>query len=384
MVLRAAILKVHSQKIKMSDDVDIPRLARLTPGFVGADLANLVNEAALLSARRGDKRVTMKSFEDGVERVMAGLEKTSRIILDEVKRRVACHECGHALVAVSLPHTDPVHKISIIPRGMGALGYMLQLPEDERELLTQSELQSRIAVLLGGIAAEQIVYNETSTGVAMTPGRPAGVDEDALVLVDATSAAGGLRFDPAEVDVYYLAPQKALAADGGLWIAACSPRAIERIERINSSGRWVPASLDLAIALENSRKDQTYNTPALATLFLAAEQIRWVLENGGLEFAAGRCDASASTIYGWADSHEVATPFVSDPAKRSHVVATIDFDESVDAATVAAVLRSNGVVDTEPYRKLGRNQLRVAMFPAIDPEDVEALTRCVDHIIARL
>ncbi|MCA9047217.1 MAG: ATP-dependent zinc metalloprotease FtsH [Planctomycetaceae bacterium] len=161
---RAAILKVHSQKIKMSDDVDIPRLARLTPGFVGADLANLVNEAALLSARRGDKRVTMKSFEDGVERVMAGLEKTSRIILDEVKRRVACHECGHALVAVSLPHTDPVHKISIIPRGMGALGYMLQLPEDERELLTQSELQSRIAVLLGGIAAEQIVYNETSTG----------------------------------------------------------------------------------------------------------------------------------------------------------------------------------------------------------------------------
>ena len=235
-----------------------------------------------------------------------------------------------------------------------------------------------------GVDSYCLTHNETSTGVAMTPGRPAGVDEDALVLVDATSAAGGLRFDPAEVDVYYLAPQKALAADGGLWIAACSPRAIERIERINSSGRWVPASLDLAIALENSRKDQTYNTPALATLFLAAEQIRWVLENGGLEFAAGRCDASASTIYGWADSHEVATPFVSDPAKRSHVVATIDFDESVDAATVAAVLRSNGVVDTEPYRKLGRNQLRVAMFPAIDPEDVEALTRCVDHIITRL
>ena len=161
---RSAILKVHAQKVKMSDEVDIPRLAKLTPGFVGADLANLVNEAALLSARRGDKRVTMKSFEDGIERVMAGLEKTSRIIIEDVKRRVACHECGHALVAASLPNTDPVHKISIIPRGMGALGYMMQLPEDDRELLTQSELESRIAVLLGGISAEQIVYNETSTG----------------------------------------------------------------------------------------------------------------------------------------------------------------------------------------------------------------------------
>ena len=161
---RAAILKVHATKVKMSEEVDIPRLAKLTPGFVGADLANLVNEAALLSARRGDKRVTMKAFEDGIERVMAGLEKTSRIIIEEVKRRVACHECGHALVADSLPNTDPVHKISIIPRGMGALGYMLQLPEDDRELLTQYELESRIAVLLGGISAEQIVYNETSTG----------------------------------------------------------------------------------------------------------------------------------------------------------------------------------------------------------------------------
>jgi cell division protease FtsH len=161
---RELILNVHAKRVKLSDDVDLKRIAKLTPGFVGADLANLVNEAALLSARREDKRVTMKSFEDGIERVMAGLEKTSRIIIEDVKRRVACHESGHALVAASLPHTDPVHKISIIPRGMGALGYMLQLPEDDRELLTQSELQSRLAVLLGGIAAEQIVYNETSTG----------------------------------------------------------------------------------------------------------------------------------------------------------------------------------------------------------------------------
>ncbi len=235
-----------------------------------------------------------------------------------------------------------------------------------------------------GIDAYCLTHNETSTGVSMQLGRPVGADPDALVLVDATSAAGGRRFDPNEVDVYYFAPQKCLASDGGLWIAACSPRAIERIEAISASGRWVPAFFDLKIALENSRKDQTYNTPALATLFLAAEQTRWILENGGMEFAAGRCDASARTIYDWADAHEVAEPFVSDPAKRSHVVATIDFADSVDAATLAVVLRSNGVVDVEPYRKLGRNQLRVALFPATEPSDVALLTQCVDHVLTRL
>lgn len=235
-----------------------------------------------------------------------------------------------------------------------------------------------------GIDAYCLTHNETSTGVAMPITRPGGADEDSLVLVDGTSAAGGLRFDASELDVYYMAPQKGLASDGGLWIAACSPRAIARIERMDASERWVPASLDLAIALESSRKDQTYNTPALATLFLAVEQIRWILENGGLEFAARRCDTSAEIMYSWADSHDVATPFVTDPAKRSHVVATIDFDDTVDASVVAAVLRSNGIVDTEPYRKLGRNQLRIAMFPAIEPEDVASLTRCVDHVISRL
>ncbi|MCP4434062.1 MAG: phosphoserine transaminase [Actinomycetia bacterium] len=240
------------------------------------------------------------------------------------------------------------------------------------------------SVAAGGIDAYCLTHNETSTGVSMPLTRPDGADDDALVLVDATSAAGGLRFDPSQVDVYYFAPQKCLASDGGLWLAACSPRAIERIERIAASDRWVPASMDLGIALDNSRKDQTYNTPALTTLFLAAEQIRWILENGGLEFAAGRCDASAGTIYGWADSHEVATPFVTDPAKRSHVVATIDFDDGVDAAAVAAVLRSNGLVDTEPYRKLGRNQLRVALFPAIEPADIAALTQCIDHVLGAL
>ena len=235
-----------------------------------------------------------------------------------------------------------------------------------------------------GIDAYCLTQNETSTGVAMPLLRPEGADDDALVLVDATSAAAGLRFDPSQVDVYYFAPQKCLASDGGLWLAACSPRAIERIERIAASDRWVPAFFDLGIALDNSRKDQTYNTPALATLFLATEQVSWINENGGLEFSAGRCDTSAATIYGWADAHATATPFVTDPAKRSHVVATIDFDESVDAGTVAAVLRDNGIIDVEPYRKLGRNQLRVALFPAIDPDDIAALTNCVDHVIEQL
>ena len=240
------------------------------------------------------------------------------------------------------------------------------------------------AVPMDGIDAYCLTHNETSTGVAMPLERPHGTDGDALVLVDATSAAGGLRFDAAQTDVYYFAPQKCLASDGGLWLAACSPAAIERIERIAASDRWIPAFLDLGIALENSRKDQTYNTPALATLFLATEQVQWILDNGGLEFAAGRCDRSAAAIYDWADGHSHASPFVTDPAMRSHVVATIDFDDSVDAATVAAVLRDNGIVDTEPYRKLGRNQLRVALFPAIDPEDVVQLTRCIDFVLEQL
>ncbi len=234
-----------------------------------------------------------------------------------------------------------------------------------------------------GVDAYCLTHNETSTGVAVTPARPEG-SGDALVLVDATSAAGGLRVDVGECDAYYFAPQKCFASDGGLWIAACSPAAIERIGRLTDSDRWVPAFLDLQIALTNSRQDQTYNTPALATLFLAVEQVNWVLEHGGLEFAAGRCDASAAAIYDWADAHELTTPFVTDPGLRSHVVATIDVDDSIDAAVLAAVLRDNGIVDVEPYRKLGRNQLRVALFPAIDPDDVAALTRCVDHVLERL
>ncbi|MGI9600721.1 MAG: phosphoserine transaminase, partial [Acidimicrobiales bacterium] len=220
-------------------------------------------------------------------------------------------------------------------------------------------------------------HNETSTGVIIEPSRP---DDDGLVLVDATSAAGGVRFDAGQTDVYYFAPQKALGSDGGLWLAACSPAAIERIESIAAGDRWCPASLDLKIALDNSRKDQTYNTPALATVFLAVEQVNWINNNGGLEWSAGRCDQSAATIYGWAEASEYAAPFVTDLAHRSPIVATIDFDDRLPADDMVEQLRVNGILDTAGYRKLGRNQLRIALFPAIDPADVEALTHCIDYL----
>jgi phosphoserine aminotransferase len=241
------------------------------------------------------------------------------------------------------------------------------------------------AVAEDGIDAYCLTHNETSTGVAMPVTRPEGTSaDDSLVLVDATSAAGGLRVDLRETDVYYFAPQKCLAADGGLWLAAVSPAAVERIEQIKASGRWIPAFFDLATAVEQSRLDQTYNTPALATVLLASEQVNWMCQQGGLEWAASRCDRSAGIVYGWADAHELATPFVADPAMRSHVVATIDFDESVDANVIAKVLRANGILDTESYRKLGRNQLRIALFPAIDPDDVAQLTKSIDHVVAAL
>ncbi len=231
-----------------------------------------------------------------------------------------------------------------------------------------------------------LTHNETSTGVAAEIRRPSGSDGPAegLVAVDATSGAGGLRVDPAEFDVYYFAPQKCFGADGGLWAACCSPAAVARIERIAHSGRWVPPFLDLRIALDNSRLDQTYNTPALATLYLFAAQLDWMLEHGGLEWAASRCDRSAEILYTWAEQSGFARPFVDTPRDRSHVNATIDFVDEIDAAAIAKVLRRNGVVDTEPYRKLGRNQLRIAMFPAIDPEDVAALCACINHVVGAL
>ncbi len=224
-------------------------------------------------------------------------------------------------------------------------------------------------------------HNETSTGVMVDVRRPQGSD-GSLVLIDATSGAGGLPLDAGEADVYYFAPQKAFGGDGGLWLAALSPAAIARIEELDGAeGRWQPAFLSLLTALENSRKNQTYNTPALATLLLLADQVEWMLEAGGLDWCVQRTGASSTHLYTWAEANGFASPFVADPAKRSLVVGTIDFDDSVDAAALAATLRANGIVDVEPYRKLGRNQLRVGMFPAVEPADVEALTACIDWVV---
>ena len=240
-----------------------------------------------------------------------------------------------------------------------------------------------VSVAEAGIDVYALTHNETSTGVAMPITRPAGT-EGALVLVDATSAAGGLMVDAKEFDTYYFAPQKSFASDGGLWIAIMSPAAIARAEQIKASGRWVPAFFDLGIAIENSRLDQTYNTPALVTFILLAEQIEWMNANGGLSFAAGRSAQSSEILYSWAEKTSYTTPFVTDPAMRSKVVGTINFDDAIDATKIAAALRENGIVDTEPYRKLGKNQLRIGMFPAVDPSDVEALTKCIEHVVAAL
>jgi len=224
-------------------------------------------------------------------------------------------------------------------------------------------------------------HNETSTGVMVDVRRPEGAAES-LVLIDATSGAGGLPLDAIQADAYYFAPQKGFASDGGLWLAALSPAAIGRIEELDgASDRWQPAFLSLQTALDNSRKEQTYNTPALATLLLLSDQVQWMLGLGGLAGCVERTSDSSGRLYGWAGRSEFASPFVADPAKRSLVVGTIDFSDSVDAAALAKALRANGIVDVEPYRKLGRNQLRIGMFPAVDPDDVEALTACIDWVV---
>jgi phosphoserine aminotransferase len=239
-------------------------------------------------------------------------------------------------------------------------------------------------------AAEQGVdvyawaQNETSTGVMAPVQGVAGADRGSLVVIDATSAAGGLPVDVSQTDAYYFAPQKCFASDGGLWIALLSPAGLARASEISSSSRWIPASLDLSTAIDNSTKNQTYNTPALATLFLLAEQLDWLNGQGGLAWAVARTTDSSSRLYGWAERTPWARPYVVDPADRSLVVGTVDFDDTIDAAAVASTLRSNGVVDVEPYRKLGRNQLRIGMYPAVDPSDVDALTACIEHVVERL
>lgn len=240
-----------------------------------------------------------------------------------------------------------------------------------------------VAKAEAGIDVYALTHNETSTGVSMPIRRPVG-SEGALVLVDATSGAGGLTVDAKEFDTYYFAPQKSFASDGGLWLALMSPASIARVEKIKATNRWVPAFFDLTTSIDNSRLDQTYNTPALATLILLAEQIEWMNQNGGMSFSAGRSADSASRLYGWAEKTAYTTPFVIDPAMRSNVVGTINFDDTIDAAKVAATLRANGIVDTEPYRKLGKNQLRIGMFPAVEPSDIDALTASIDFVVNAL
>jgi phosphoserine aminotransferase len=235
-----------------------------------------------------------------------------------------------------------------------------------------------------GTDAYALTHNETSTGVAMPIRRPAGADGDALVLVDATSGAGGLPVSAAEFDCYYFAPQKCFASDGGLWIALMSPAALDRADQIASSDRYIPEFFSLKLAVSNSRQQQTYNTPSVATLFLLAEQLDWMLGQGGLAWTTARTAQSSKYLYEWAERAEFATPFVTDPEQRSQVVGTVDFADRIDAAALSAILRENGVVDTESYRKLGRNQLRIGMFPAVDPSDVQALTACIDYVAERL
>jgi phosphoserine aminotransferase len=254
---------------------------------------------------------------------------------------------------------------------------------DEPTIITSEPGSHPLAVAEAGVDAYALTHNETSTGVSMPIIRPAGTD-GALVLVDATSASGGLDLDISQSDVYYFAPQKSFASDGGLWIAIMSPAAIARVAKIKESGRWIPAFFDLQIAIDNSRLDQTYNTPAVATLMLLAEQIEWMNQNGGLKFAAGRSADSSSRLYSWAEETSYTTPFVTDPAMRSKVVGTINLDESIDATEVSKILRANGIVDTDSYRKLGKNQLRIGMFPAVDPSDVDALISCIDFVVAAL
>jgi phosphoserine aminotransferase len=235
-----------------------------------------------------------------------------------------------------------------------------------------------------GIDAYALTHNETSTGVAMPIRRVPGADDGALVLVDATSAAGGIAVDPAEFDAYYFAPQKCFGSDGGLWIALLSPAAIERAAQLAASGRYIPEFLSLQVAIENSRLQQTYNTPAVATLVLLAEQVDWMLGNGGMAWTTHRTATSSGILYNWADKSPAASPFVADPAQRSQVVATIDFADPVDAAALSRTLRANGIVDTDSYRKLGRNQLRIGTFPSVEPADVEALTACIDYLLERM
>ncbi len=375
-------MAANTPKITIPDDIK-PADGRFGsgPSKVRPEQIQAVLEASPgvmgTSHRQGPVKFVVASLRNGLAELLQ-LPDDYEIILGNG----GTHACWDGLTAgfieQSSLHATFGEFSSKFAKGVAAAPFLAD------PILVESEVGSHPTIeATDGVDTYALTHNETSTGVMMEVRRPEGAD--GLVVVDATSAAGGLRVDLSQCDVYYFSPQKALASDGGLWLAAVSPAAIERIEARAAAGdRWIPPFVDLAAALDNSRKDQTLNTPALATLIMADNQVQWLCHSGGLEFAASRCDASADALYGWADDHDLATPFVTDPAIRSRVVGTIDFDDSVDATSVATVLRANGIVDTEPYRKLGRNQIRVAMFPAIDPADVQALTVCIDHVLDAL
>jgi phosphoserine aminotransferase len=344
------------------DQAAVQRLAEAAPDLLGTSHRRPAVKALVGRIREG--LAAYYALPDGYE-----------VVLGNGGATLFWDAAGHALIRERSAHAVFGEFSQKFAKAVAAMPWLKDPAVVESDYGDHPVLES-----VDGVDLYALTHCETSTGVSMPISRPG----PGLVAVDATSGAGGLRFDPADADAYYFSPQKAFASDGGLWIAVLSPAAIERIEQVAGSGRYIPTMLDLATALDNSRKDQTYNTPAVATLFLMAEQVDTLNARGGLDAVADDCAAKAGHIYAWAEASDYATPFVSDPAKRSNVVCTVDLDETVSADTVSAVLRANGILDTEAYRKLGRNQLRMAVFPAVTRPDVEALTACIDYTVARL
>lgn len=370
-----------------SNDIRIPLDLLPADGRFGSGPSKVRVEALRALAETGTSFMgtshRQATVKDVVARVRSGLSDLLRlpdgyeVLLGNGGATAFWDVAGFRLVRAHSRHAVFGEFSSKFAQAMQEAPHIAQVDVVESDPGTHPEMTAA-----AGVDAYCLTHNETSTGVAMPVTRPAGADADALVLVDATSAAGGMEVDAAEFDVYYLSPQKALASEGGLWLAACSPAGLARIDEL--ADRWCPASLDLGIARDNSLKDQTYNTPALATIFLLAEQLDWLNTQGGLAWAQARTAESSGVIYDWAEAREWASPFVTDPAKRSTVVTTIDLAEGIDATLVSKVLRANGVVDTDAYRKLGRNQVRIATFPAITPDDCRALTACIDHVVEAL
>jgi phosphoserine aminotransferase len=372
-----------------ADQISIPADIKPADGRIGAGPSKVRVESLQALAATGDslmgtshRQAPVKNLvgevRDGVSSLFS-LPDDYEVILGNGGATAFWDIATHGLIREKSQHLSFGEFSSKFAKAAKQAPWLAEPTVIESETGTRPSAQAEAGVDVYGWA-----HNETSTGVMAPVERVAGADDGSLVLIDATSGAGGLPVDISQVDAYYFAPQKNFAADGGIWLAAFSPTALERAAEIAASGRHIPAFFDLPTAIDNSLKNQTYNTPALATLFLLNEQLKWLNGQGGLEFAVSRTTDSSSRLYEWAERTSYTSPYVSNPDERSLVIGTIDFDDEIDAALIAKTLRANGIVDTEPYRKLGRNQLRVAMFPAVDPADVEALTACIDHIVERL